>query len=42
VTDFLLTVWPQTVTVHNVEADGVYQAHDVDLLGTVLEKESCV
>lgn len=28
--------WPQTVAVHNVEHDAAYQAHDVDLLWTVL------
>lgn len=39
VTHFLQTVWPQTVAVHNVEEDTAYQAHDVDLLWTVLEKE---
>ena len=39
VTHFLQTVWPQTVAVHNVEDDAAYQAHDVDLLWTVLEKE---
>ena len=38
VTHFLQTVWPQTVTVHNVEEDEAYQAHDVDLLWTVLVK----
>ena len=39
VTHFLQTVWPQTVAVHNVEDDAAYQAHDVDLLWTVVEKE---
>jgi hypothetical protein len=39
VTYFLQSVWPQTVVVHNVEEDAAYQAHDVDLLWTVLEKE---
>lgn len=39
VAHFLQTVWPQTVTVHNVEDDAAYQAHDVDLLWTILEKE---
>jgi hypothetical protein len=38
VTNFLLTTWPQTVTVHNVEHDPAYQAHDVDLLWTILER----
>lgn len=39
VTHFLQTAWSQTVAVHNVEEDAAYQAHDVDLLWTVLEKE---
>ncbi|MCB8942439.1 MAG: hypothetical protein H6658_01560 [Ardenticatenaceae bacterium] len=39
VTQFLQTVWPQTVAVHNVEEEAAYQLHDVDLLWTVLEKE---
>ncbi len=36
VTHFLETYWPQTVAVHNVEEDAAYQAHDVDLLWTVV------
>jgi len=39
VTHFLQTIWSQTVAVHNVEEETAYQAHDVDLLWTVLEKE---
>lgn len=38
VTDFLLTTWPQTVTVHNVEDDPAYQEHDVDLLWTTMQR----
>lgn len=36
VTQFLASTWPQTVAVHNVEDNPVYQAHDVDLLWTVV------
>jgi hypothetical protein len=36
VTHFLETYWPQTVAVHNVEADPAYQQVDVDLLWTVM------
>jgi hypothetical protein len=39
VAHFLQTFWSQTVAVHNVEEEAAYQAHDVDLLWTVLEKE---
>lgn len=39
VTDFLLTAFAQTVTVHNVEAEPAYQEHDVDLLWTVQSKD---
>jgi hypothetical protein len=38
ITQFLEATWPQTVTVHNVEDDPAYQAHDVDLLWTVVER----
>jgi hypothetical protein len=38
-TAFLQAVWPQTVAVHNVEEDPAYQAHDIDLLWSVIEKE---
>jgi hypothetical protein len=38
VTDFLITTWPQTVAVHNVEEIPEYQAHDIDLLWTVVER----
>lgn len=38
-THFVSPIWPQTVAVHNVEDEAAYQAHDVDLLWTVLEKE---
>jgi hypothetical protein len=37
VTHFLEAHWPQTVKVHNVEDDPVYQAYDVDLLWTLAE-----
>jgi hypothetical protein len=38
VTHFLQTTWPQTVAIHNVEDNPLYQAHDVDLLWTVLSR----
>ena len=38
VTHFLESHWPRTVRVHNVEAEAVYQAYDVDLLWTVADK----
>jgi hypothetical protein len=39
VTHFLLTFWPQTVAIHNVEDDPAFQTYDVDLLWTVLSKD---
>lgn len=39
VTEFLLTTFPQTVAVHNVEAEPAYQEHDIDLLWTVQTRE---
>ena len=39
VTDFLLTSFPRTVAVHNVEADPAYQEYDIDLLWTVQTRE---
>jgi hypothetical protein len=39
VTHFLLTFWPQTVAVHNVEDDSAYQEHDVDLLWAFIDSE---
>lgn len=38
VTQFLEDTWPQTVVVHNVEDNPIYQEHDIDLLWTVLER----
>ena len=38
VTHFLEDTWPQTVVVHNVEDNPIYQEHDIDLLWTVLER----
>lgn len=38
VTQFLEDIWPQTVVVHNVEDNPIYQEHDVDLLWTVVER----
>lgn len=38
VTQFLEDTWPQTVVVHNVEENPIYQEHDVDLLWTVVER----
>ncbi len=38
VTDFLHQTFDYTVAVHNVEADPAYQAHDVDLLWTILNE----
>jgi hypothetical protein len=38
VTHFLETTWPQTIAVHNVEDNPIYQEHDVDLLWTVVER----
>lgn len=37
VTHFMQTYWPQTVAVHNVEDDPAYQAHDVDVLWSVVD-----
>jgi hypothetical protein len=39
VTNFLLTFWPQTVAVHNVEEEAAYQEHDVDLLWSFVDGE---
>jgi hypothetical protein len=38
VTEFLEATWPQTIAVHNVEDNPIYQEHDVDLLWVVVER----
>jgi hypothetical protein len=38
VTQFLEEYWPQTIAVHNVEDNPIYQEHDVDLLWAVVER----
>jgi hypothetical protein len=38
VTQFLEEYWPQTIAVHNVEDNPVYQEYDVDLLWAVVER----
>ena len=39
VTDFLLTSWPRTIAVHNVEHEPAYQKLDIDLLWAILDAQ---
>ncbi|MCB0008595.1 MAG: hypothetical protein KDE04_19145 [Anaerolineales bacterium] len=39
VTDFLLTSWPRTIAVHNVESESAYQKLDIDLLWAILDAQ---